>query len=125
MKLYEYLIGGKKMGQGRHDSGKPLKYIEEGDELYMWNFNDNGNLERLLSWVVNDVVKNRDYWIYKGKDITEYVNTEGKRITELKPSIEVGNLFKNIYYWKSFRGLHCFITTFNDEKMVRDALKKI
>lgn len=129
MKLFEYLIGGKKTGM-RKRSGFAFKDVKEGDVLYLWNFSKKtGKLARRLSWEVNHVSKASTTIVPKGGVIDCQVLTtipeEGRDLAHLyimEPIIPKEDFNEDRHIWNTVK-FNNIITTFGDEQRAEDLLR--
>lgn len=125
MKLYEYLIGGKKhnIPDTKLYKSKSFKNIEKGDHLMLWNFDRNFNLKRKISWKVEEIEQAKFFRKFIGPVQIVYKGDDDYLSKTLQPTIKNEDLDKNLTAWKSDTGSFCAITSFDDEEQVKKQVK--
>ena len=96
MKLFEYLIGGKKMG--RPLTVESFRDIKPGTNIWLWNF-DHKKLKRREALTVGTIPEIKD------NNFTFMVQKDGKKYSN--PTVPQRDLDKNFTAWESNKGTLC------------------
>ena len=109
MRLYEYLIGGKKTGQmddlkDPMPGSKPFCGLKEGESFFVSHFNPNGTCTYADEIKITSIRKKPTHWIFSGF---------GEKGAKYVHSVGVGNLDKKL----EVRDLHIFYMAFSTFKM--------
>ena len=101
MRLYEYLIGGKKTGQIEDlkdpiPGSKPFRVLKEGESFFISKFKPDGTSAYVDEIKITSIAKKPIYWVFAGfaKKGEEYAHSVG--VCDLDKKLEVWD--ERIYY---------------------------
>ena len=123
MRLYEYLIGGKKTGQiddlkDPMPESKPFRGLKTGEAFFISKFNPDGTCTHAVEIKITSIDKKPTYWVFTGltKEGEKYAHNVGVR--DLDKKLEVREVWDQRIYYKVF-------STFKmDDKPFFELIKK-
>ena len=120
MRLYEYLIGGKKTGQiedlkDTMSESKPFRDLKEGETFFVSLFKENGTHVYTDEIKISSIDKKRIYWAFTGftKEGEKYIHT-----------LELKNLDKPLYVENPPDHYQAFSTFEMEDKPFFELIKK-
>ena len=120
MRLYEYLIGGKKTGQIEDlkdaiPDSKPFRELKIGDSFFMSNFKPDGTCVYTDEIKITSIVKEHTYWAFTG------FTKEGEKYVY---PMWVGDLNKALFVWDQRTYYKVFSTFKMDDGPLFELVKK-
>ena len=120
MRLYEYLIGGKKTGRIEDlkdimSDSKPFRELKEGDAFFDSQFRLNGTRVYGDEAKISSIVKKRAHWVFIGFS---------KKRTKYEHSVRTEDLDKKLVAWDQRTYYRVFSTFEMDAEPLFELVKK-
>ena len=120
MRLYEYLIGGKKTGQiddlkDIMPDSKPFRELKEGETFFISHFNPDGTSAHAVEIKITSIDKKPTRWLFSG------FTKEGEKYGHI---VLLKDLDKRLEVWDQGKHYKVFSTFEMDDKPFFELIKK-